>query len=221
MYTSKNTGRIVGILFLSLMIAYTIGALIIDPILNSSNYLIEASESKNKLLIGVFLELLNGLAYLGIAVLLYPIIKRLNESLAILYVGFRIIEFAMQMLSDMSPLVLITVSQDYILSNMPESSSFQPLGSALLTLRFWANQMVFITYSLGALIFYYSAYHLKLFPRLLCIWGLIGAPMVLVNVFLDSIDHSLVIDLGVVMGLNEIVLGIWLIVKGFNTIQSK
>ncbi|TLX78373.1 DUF4386 domain-containing protein [Labilibacter sediminis] len=221
MYTNKSRGRIVGMLFLTLMIAYTIGALLIDPILNSPNYLNEISESKNKLLIGVFLELINGVAYLGIAVLVYPIIKKFNESLAILYVGFRIIEFAMQMVSNMSPLLLITVSQHYFLTDMQESSLFQSLGSVLLTLRFWANQMVFITYSLGAFIFYYSTYHLKLIPRFLSIWGLIGAPLVLVNVFFDSVDLSLGIDLGLIMGLNEIVLGIWLIIKGFKTIESK
>jgi len=62
--TNKNTGRIVGVLFLTLMIVYTIGVLIIDPILNSPNYLTEVSENKNDLLIGVLFELLNAIAYL-------------------------------------------------------------------------------------------------------------------------------------------------------------
>ncbi|MBE9489666.1 MAG: DUF4386 domain-containing protein [Bacteroidetes bacterium] len=217
----KNTGRIVGILFLTLMVAYIIGAFLIDPILSSPNYLVEASKNKNNLLIGVLFETINGVAYLGIAVLLYPILKKFSESLALLYIGFRIIEFAMQMISDMSPLLLISLSQDFIVSKIQGTSSFESLGSILLELRFWANQMVFITYSLGAIIFYYSTYQLKLIPRFLSIWGLIGAPLVLVNVFFDSWEISIGIDLGIVMGLNEIVLGIWLVVKGFNTLQKQ
>ena len=221
MATTKKTGRIVGVLFLTLMIAYTIGALIIDPILNSPNYLAEASENKNNLIIGVVLDLINAIAYLGIAVLLYPIIKKFNESLALLYLGFRIIEFAMQMISDMSPLLLITASQDFTATYIQDTSSSHALGSVLLAMRFWANQMVFLTYSFGAIVFYYSLYHLKLIPRFLSIWGLIGAPLVIVNVIFDSFDISLGIDLGLVMGMNEIVLGIWLIAKGFKTMQNK
>ena len=47
METTTNTGRIIGILFLTLMIAYTIGAILIDPILGLPNYLVEASENKS------------------------------------------------------------------------------------------------------------------------------------------------------------------------------
>lgn len=217
MEATKKTGRIVGILFLILMIVYTIGTLIIDPILNSPDYLAEASENRNDLFKGVLFELINGIAYLGIAVLLYPIFKKFSESLALLYLGFRIIEFTMQMISDMSPLLLITASQGFTETFIQDTSSFQALGSVLLAMRFWANQMVFLTYSLGALIFYYSAYHLKLIPRFLSIWGLIGAPLVIVNILLDSFNISLGVDLGLIMGLNEIVLGIWLVAKGFKT----
>ena len=220
METTTNTGRIIGILFLTLMIAYTIGAILIDPILKLPNYLVEASENKSNLLIGVLFDLLNAVAYLGIAVLVYPIFKKFSERLALLYLGFRIIEFAMQLISDMSPLLLITVSQDFLTANEHDTSSFQALGSVLLALRFWANQMVFTTYALGAIIFYYLAYHLKLIPRFLSVWGLIGAPLVLVSVIFASCDIILEIDLGLVMGLNEIVLGIWLTVKGFKSIQN-
>lgn len=219
MDTTKKTGRIVGILFLTLMIAYTIGALLIDPILSSPNYLVEASESKSKLLIGVLFDFLNGVAYLGIAVLIFPILKKFSVSLALFYLGFRIIEFAMQIVSDMSPLFLITLSQDFVATNTLDTSSFQALGSVLLAQRFWANQMVFITYALGAIIFYYATYKLKIIPRFLSVWGLIGAPLVLVNVILDSLGISFGANLGLVMGLNEIVLGIWLIIYGFKTPQ--
>lgn len=221
MDTTKNTGRIVGVLFLTLMIVYTIGFLIIDPILNSPNYLIEISKNKSNLLIGVLLELMNGIAYLGIAVLVYPLFKKFSQSLALLYIGFRIIEFAMQIISDMSPLLLITASQDFTTSDVQDTSTLQVLGSVLLAMRFWANQMVFLTYSLRALIFYYLTYRLKLIPRFLSVWGLIGAPLVIVNIILDSLNISLGVDLGLIMGINEIVLGIWLIVKGFNVAHNK
>lgn len=161
------------------------------------------------------LELVNAVAYLGIVALVYPIFKQRSEPMALLYLGFRIVEFVMQMLSDLSPLLLLTASENFTNSNSVNPDTFEVLSSTLLALRFWSNQMVFITYGLGAIIFYYISYQLKIFPRFLSVWGIIGAPLVLINVLFDSCNINLGVDLGLVMGLNEIILGIWLIVKGF------
>jgi len=60
-------------------------------------------------------------------------------------------------------------------------------------------------------------YLLKLIPRFLSVWGLIGAPLVLINVMLDIFGLNPRLNLGLLMGLNEIVLGVWLIVKGFSS----
>lgn len=224
MNSTKTIARIVGALFLTLMVAYTLGAIVlIDPILNAPDYLIGFSENKTRVITGVLLELINGIAYIGIAVLVFPILKKLNESLALLYVGLRIIEFAMQIVSDISPLLLTTLSQDFVNAGTPEASSFQTLGALLQAERYWANQMVFIAYGLGAVVFYYLLHQLKLIPRFLSIWGLIGAPLVLINVMLEIFGNKPGLILGAQMGLNEIVLGIWLIVKGFksSTISSQ
>jgi len=77
--------------------------------------------------------------------------------------------------------------------------------------------MVFITYGLGAFIFYYLAHKLKLIPKFLSIWGLIGIPLVLLSSMLEIFGLNPGLFLGMQMGLNEIILGIWLIAKGFNS----
>lgn len=218
MNSPKTTARIVGALFLIVMFTYSLGAFIIlDPILNAPDYLLKVSANQARVITGVLLELINGIAYIGIAVLVYPIIKQLNESLALGYLSFRIIEFAMQIVSDLSPLLLTTMGQEFVTAEAPDASSIQALGTLLLSQRYWANQMVFITYCLGAMIFYYLLYQLKLIPRFLSVWGLIGVPMVLINVMLGIFGLKQVMVLGLIMGLNEIVLGVWLILKGFNS----
>ena len=216
MNSNQTVGRIVGVLFLTVMAAYISGAVLIDSILNAPDYLTIIAASKMKVIIGVLLELINGIAYIGIAILVFPILKHRNESLAFGYVVFRIIEFAMQIVSDLSPLILTTLSLEFVTAGAPESSSFQTLGTLLIAQRFWANQMVFITYCLGAFIFYYLAHQLKLIPRFLSLWGLIGVPLVLIGVMFEFFGINLGTLLGMQMGLNEIVLGIWLVTKGFN-----
>jgi len=165
--------------------------------------------------LGVLLELMNGIAYLGIAMLMFPILKQRFESMALGYVGFRIIEFVMQTLSDLSPLSLLTLSEEFVRAGALAASSFQALGTLLLAERSWAFQMVSITFGLGALLFYYTLYQSKLVPRFISIWGLVGATVVLANTMLDMFSLT-VPNLGVLMLLNELFLGVWLIVKGFN-----
>ena len=58
-------------------------------------------------------------------------------------------------------------------------------------------------------------YRMKLIPRIISVWGLVGAAFVLGNTIVEMYGGSLV-NLGVIMLLNELFLGVWLILKGFN-----
>jgi hypothetical protein len=76
-----------------------------------------------------------------------------------------------------------------------------------------------VFFSLGALLFYYLLYQAKLLPRFISVWGFISAVLILILNLL-SLNLEIGISIGMIfalpMILNEIFLGIWLIVKGFN-----
>jgi hypothetical protein len=167
----------------------------------------------------VLLELINGLAVVGIAVMMFPIFKKHAEALALGYVAIRIIEAVIVIAAVISPLSLIALSQDYVKAGAPDAPFFQTLGTSFLAARaLWVGLMLGIFFSLGALLFYYLLYQSKLVPRWLSVWGFIGAALVLTWNLLEMFGIS--ISAGVILAvpiiLNEIFLGIWLIVKGFN-----
>jgi hypothetical protein len=217
MDTTRKTAIMVGALFLFSNVTFILGSFIfVEPILGAPDYLNLVSANRTQVLLGALLELINGVAYLGIAVLMFPILKQRFESLALGYVGFRIIEFIMQTLSDLSPLALLTISEEFVSAGAPQSSSFQTLGTLLLAERYWVS----ITFGLGALLFYYMLYQANLIPRFISVWGLLGAVTVLTTTMLDMFAISISLAIGLVLGLpmllNELFLGVWLIVKGFN-----
>jgi hypothetical protein len=215
MVTRRTTAIIVGACFLFSNIVFLLGALLfVEPVLSTPDYLELASPNRTKLVIGALLEILNGVAYLGIAVFMFPVFKERFESLALGYIGFRVIEFVMQTLSDLSPMALVSLSEEYLKAGSPAGSSFEVLGSLLLAERFWAFQMVSITLVLGAFLFYTMLYKTRLIPRFISIWGLLGAAGVLVNSVMDMLGFPPG-NLGILMLLNEVFLGVWLIVKGF------
>jgi hypothetical protein len=221
MNSNNQTARIVGALFLAVNVTFLLGAVVLlEPLLSAPDYLTLVSANRTQVILGVLLELTNGLAYLGIAVLMFPILKQQNVSIALGYVGFRFVEFIMQIASDISPLLMLNLSEEFVKAGAPESSSFQTLGTLLLAERYWAFQMVYLTFTLGALMFYYLLYRSKLIPRFISVWGLIAAVLVFANTILDMFGLRLDAAIGIVTGLpmllNELFLGVWLIAKGFN-----
>jgi hypothetical protein len=98
----------------------------------------------------------------------------------------------------------------------PVDSYFQTTGALLVALRDWASILENFPYGLGALILNYVLYRSELVPRLLSVWGLIGAILLIAMGLLRLFGYP-VIFLAIPIILNELVLAIWLIVKGFNS----
>lgn len=219
----RRTAAIVGALFLFSNVTFLLGSVVfVESILGSADYLTLIATSRGQVVWGVLLELMNAVAYLGIAALMYPILRRRFESLALAYVGFRILEFVAQILAGLSPLVLLTLSEDFAGAGVADAGALAVAGSLLLAGRFWAFQIVTLTFALGALLFYIMLYRLRLVPRFLSLWGLVGS-IVVATTLLDMFGAAPAFlgYLSLIMLLNELFLGLWLIVKGFNQHESR
>ena len=216
MKTYQRTARLVGLAYLFSNVTFVLGAiLMVESVLGSPDYLSLISASRGRLILGLLLSFINGMAYVGIAALLFPILRLRFESLALAYVGFRVVEFITQILADISPLALLT-----LIENTGQAGLLQGLGALLLAERFWAFQMLNLMFSLSALMLYVMLLRARLVPRFICIWGLIAAALVVINTLLGWFSPDLGESLGMITGLpmllNELFLGIWLIVRGFN-----
>ena len=215
----RKTATIVGALFLTAMVTYLVGASIIDSFISSPDYLNEVAANENTVIIAVLLELVNVVAVIGIGVGMFPVLKKQNEALALSYVAFRIVEATLLVVAVVSPLLLIALSQAYLATEAAEVSNFQTFGTLFITARAHLSGLLLtLFFSLGAFILYYLLYRSKLVPRWLSIWGLIAVVLVLTWNLLET--YGISFNVGIIFGLpiilNEIVLGIWLIVKGFD-----
>lgn len=92
MNTHRKTAIIVGILFITATVASSLGFVILDPILNAPDILVNVSANITQVIIGVLLLLINCAAVVVIPVMLFPILKKHNEALARGYAGARIVE---------------------------------------------------------------------------------------------------------------------------------
>ena len=216
MDTSRMTARIVGALFIIGTVAGILSAVITGTILNDPDFLTKVSENKNQIIVGAFFVLIMGLALAMVPVMMFPIFRKYNEALAVSCVVFRgALEAVAYLLIVIIMLLLLTLSQEYVKMGASDTSYFQTLGTLLLKAIDQVNSILKIVFSLGALMIYYLYYQSELVPRWLSIWGLVGAIIYLVaGLFaVFSIDYSILL---VPLGLQEMTLAVWLIVKGFN-----
>ena len=88
----QSVARLVGMLFIMATVPFSISAIILQPVLDSSDFLVQVSSEQGRVSMGILLELVNHIAVVSIAVLLYPILKPFSERLALGYVVARSIE---------------------------------------------------------------------------------------------------------------------------------
>ena len=217
MNTNKKTARIVGVLFIIGTVAGILSVVFTGPILDDPDYLIKVSANENQIIIGALLVLIMGFALAMVPVMLFPILKKYNEALALGSVVFRgALEAVTYIAIVISWLLLLTLSQEYVKAGAPDASYFQTLGTLLLEALDGIGQILSIVFSLGALMIYYLFYQSKLIPRWLSVWGLIGSILYLAVPLLGMFGSVLEI-LYAPLALQEMVFAVWLIVKGFNS----
>jgi Domain of unknown function (DUF4386) len=223
MNTDRKIAIIAGVLFITATAASLSGNGLTGSILDAPDYLARVSSSGNRVMVGALLSFLAAAGSAGIAIALYPVLKRYDEGLALGAVGFRLIEAVFYIVGALCLLSLLTVSQQFVSAGDQSDSYFQNVAHLLLTTRDSAG-FVFavIAFCLGALMYYAVFYRSKLIPRWLSVWGLIAIVLLLSAVFITLFDgepYSIsgkLIWLALPIALQEMVLAVWLLVRGFN-----
>ena len=215
----RNTARIVGILFIIGTIA-GISSFVGAPTIDDPDYLVNISANGNLTIIGSLCVLIMGIALAPVPVFLFPILKKVNESLALGYVVFRSLEVVTYIITVISWLSLLTLSREFVLAGAPDASHYQTLGTLLLAVGSWVDPVLVIIFSISALILNYLLFKSSLVPRWLSGWGFVGGLLHLAEGVLNLFGLLPGMPWGALffapIALQEMVYAVWLIVKGFN-----
>jgi Domain of unknown function (DUF4386) len=218
--STRKIAFIAGALFVITFITSIPAALFFySPVLDHASYIVGAG-ADSRIAVGALLEMILIVANIGTAVVLFPILKRQNEGLALGYVAARIVESTFIATGIVSLLAIVTLRQD--VGGAGGAGSLVPVGRSLVAIHDW-------TFLLGpgwvvgvgnGLILGYLMYRSGLVPRGLAMLGLIGGPLIIIS--------GTAVLLGVVKAGSapqiiatapefvwELSLGIYLMVKGF------
>ncbi len=204
---SIAVARIVGVLFITATAATMISQIMMEPLRVDANLTAIADSHRETLAAAVLFEIISALASAGIAITLYPVLRRCAELPATGYLGMRLVEGA------------VGVSAAIGLIAVLETEG--PLTELVLALHDWMFLLVLIVFSVGTFLLYPMLFRFRIVPKSLAVWGLIGGAMLLlscISVLFGWIEMGGTTDLilSLPIWINEMALVLWLIFKGFD-----
>lgn len=220
----RRTAALTGVLFIVGTVSGIASRGFTDSHLSAPDYLTRIAANGTEIIVGAFLALAMGVALVGVALAVYPVLKRCGERLALGYVGVRLVEFVIYAISAISLLCLLTVSRESLGAAASDPSSAARLtGTMLLAVRDRGADAVLdvAVFPLGALILNGVLLRVRLVPRWLSSSGLAGAALYWISgvlVLFGAIVpmEAAYVALQALLGVQEMVLAGWLIIKGFD-----
>ena len=220
MKSYRGNAIAVGVLFILCSAAAILSIVPLGATVGAPVDFAKLAGSDNAVVTTALIEFVWAATGMGIAIGLYPVLRLFNPALALGSVFGRVVENVFILVGTLSLLALLTVSQQAAGSAAPPS--FQATGDALVAVRDWAPGFVGpLAFGIGTLMYSYVLYRSRLIPRWLSGWGLVGAALSLVATvyagFTQDFGFTTVNNvLSAPIGLQEMVLAVWLIAKGFN-----
>jgi magnesium-transporting ATPase (P-type) len=195
-----------------------ISSVVTNNPLSGSDLLNIVAANSSRITGGSFLILMMGISLAAMTVFLYPIFRKDSKELATGMLLFRgAIEGAYYIITTLGFLTLVLLGKEYA-STGSDSTALQAIGNVLYQFQTLLGSVGTIIFLIGATCIYISFYRTKLIPRWLSVWGLIGVvpymAYALLNLF--HIESSVGFYLQMVLAPQEMVMALWLIVKGFD-----
>ncbi len=206
----RQAATIVGVLYIIGTVSGVAGLAIMPSFAAGTDILAQIAAHRTATVVGAVLVLTMGFALSAIPAVFYPIGRRTSEVLSMGYVIFRgALEGMTYVISAFIWLVLVAIAAD--------PAAMAPVATMLQAAqRLVWEQLIALPFAIGAFMFSWVLYRARLVPRWISVWGLVGA----VLYFAAPLARMAGLDLDILMGLlavQEMVLAIWLIVKGFNS----
>lgn len=211
-----------GVFFLISDVASIAALLLFQPLLKNADFITSSGISEPLILLGTVLEILTAFAAAATALVLYPILRKQSQSMALGYVIFRALEAAMILIGVLCVLAVLALRTNF-LASAGDPAIYQVVAGALIAIKNWS--FVFgpnIILAVNATILGYLLLQSKLVPRTIALLALIDGPVILTVAILVLFgvvvqDSPIQILSAMPMLAFEVSFSLYLIIKGFKS----
>ena len=219
----RTTARTVGVIYLAGMVLGVGGNILVQSILGAPDHLTALAANGMLVAIGALLWLLPAAGDAAHGILMFPVLRRHSERIAVGYLATRIIDAVFVAVMALLILVQIPLGSEYLRAGASDTSHLQALSAVLAQGQLYAYHFGMLTVGFAGLMLCYVFYRAQLVPRLLGAWGLVGYAIILGGSVLEVLGFNLSLIHTVPGGLWEVFIGGWLIARGFraSTVPSE
>jgi len=220
MYSVSKTSRILGVAFLLQFSTSFISGVVISQALivpgNISESMIKIANNPGLMRADILLDMLTALGVIFLGAILFITLKKQNEIVALVALGFYILEAALLAASKLDTYALLRISQEYITSGQP--ANLELMGKiAYEAMDFVGNTLHMLAFCVGGTLFYFLLDQARIVPRLLSLWGLITVLPCMVGTLGAVFGYQLPFAIYLPYVPFEFVIGIWMIAKGIRS----
>jgi hypothetical protein len=213
----------VAVLFLIALVFDIAATSIYRPILDGPDYLLTAYPKRTLVTIGILLDFVCAPAMIMIPIFLLPLFRTFSMTIAYGYVAFRLFEGILFTVLLAHSYSLLGLSREYTYSGASDASQYVAVGKSIHAAIASGTLIYILVYGIGALMFYYLLYQSRLIPRWLSCWGFLAVVLLsagdlfyMFGAFGDMPLMQAMAYCAPPIGLQEAVMAVWLIVRGFD-----
>jgi hypothetical protein len=216
----QRTARIMGAWFLGTFVFSIPAFFFIEPILDQADYVVGSGQD-TRIAVGALLEILLAISGIATAVVIFPIVKRVSESIALGYIASRTVESLLILIGVLSLMSVVALRQDFAATGSSEGPLVDVAG-ALVALHEQTRLLgpQFCAGLGNGILLGYLMWRSRLLPRPMVMFGLVGGPLALlagIGVLLGAWETTsgLPVALTAPEAIWEFSLSVWLLLKGF------
>jgi hypothetical protein len=216
MNTVNKTSRVLGVAFLlQFVTSFTSSAILKQAWFvpgNISETMLKIADNPWLMRTTILLDMLTALGVIFLGVILFLTLRKQNEEMALVALGFYILEAALLAVSRTEAFSLLRISQEYAATANP---ALQAMGQlAYESMDYAGNTLHMLAFCLGGILFYYLLYKSGAVPRAMSLWGLIATFPMLIGTLTQVFGYSIPFIFYVPYVPFELVIAVWILIKG-------
>lgn len=217
MNSINNTSKVLGAAFLlQAVTSFSSGVFLKQAWFvpgNISETMLKIANNSWLMRTNILLDMLTAFGVIFLGAMLFVTLRKQNEKIALVALGFYILEAAVLAASRIETFSLLRISQEYVSAGQP--AILQTFGNlAFDSMEFVGGTLHMLAFCLGGILFYFLLYKSRVVPAALSLWGLIATFPMLIGTVSQIFGYTLPSFLYAPYVPFEFVIGVWILVKG-------
>jgi hypothetical protein len=215
MSSAENTSNVLGTAFVIQATTSLVSGVILMGLLapgNINDILFNIANHAWLMRANIFGETITAVGVVFLGAMLFVMLRKQNEKMALVALGFYILEAVLLAVSRIQAFSLISIGQEYVIRG--RLNYLQSMGTVALASMDFGYKLLMFPFCLGAILFYYLFYESRMIPRWLSLWGLLAVCVLLIATLFSIAGYNVPFFVYVPYVPFEFVVGAWILAKG-------